>query len=257
MGSTKQVPAWIGQAKRQARDSRAAVFVSDAHIGASWGDPAREETLCAMLEGLPDEIEDVVFGGDLFEFWFEWTHVLPRTGRRLVACIETLARRRRVSLIRGNHDFALGASFEAMGGQVFPDGLVLSVEGSPWLFLHGDGMAPSDRIDRLVRRILRHRACNWAWRHLLHPDLAMAIALGTGRASREIHPGPASNVGEYEAEAFRWMEALELSGVVHGHTHRPLFVQRGGRTYVNNGDWCRMRTRVTIGPGGPQLETFA
>ena len=257
MSGEEWVPGWIRGAVRAALPSRGAVYVSDVHLGAGWGDPGREATLCAMLESLGQEVEDVILGGDVFEFWYEWTHVRPHLGYRLLSCLELLSRRCRVWMIRGNHDFGIGAAIEGHGIRVLEDGLCLEVGGLRWLFLHGDGMAPSDRSDRAVRRVLRHRLSQWAWRRLLPPDLAMGLALRTGKASRQLQPGPAPNLAEYEAEAFRWMELLDLAGVVHGHTHRPYLSGQGGRTYVNNGDWCKMRTRVTIRPEGPQLETIA
>lgn len=257
MSGDAKIPEWVGEAVRAALPSRGIVFVSDVHLGAGWGEPGREASLCAMLESLGDEIEDVILGGDVFEFWYEWTHVRPHLGSRLLACLEALSRSRRVWMIRGNHDFALGAAIESHGIRVLEDGLCLEVGGRKWLFLHGDGMAPSDRVDRLVRKVLRHRLSQWAWRRLLPPDVAMGLALRTGRASRQLQPGPAPNLSEYEEESFRWMARFDLAGTVHGHTHRPYLSEQGGRTYVNNGDWCRMRTRVTIRPEGPQLETIA
>jgi UDP-2,3-diacylglucosamine hydrolase len=257
MASGSRGPSWIGEAVARALPSRGVLFVSDVHIGAGWGDPDRESTLCALLETLDESVQDIVLGGDIFEFWYEWQHVQPRLGQRLLACLELLSERHRIWMIRGNHDFGIGPVMAGYGIFVLEDGLCLDVAGKRWLFLHGDGMAPSDRLDRLVRRVLRHRLSQWAWRHLLHPDWAMRLALGTGKASRKANPGPAPNLEEYEDESFRWMECWDLAGVVHGHTHRPHQVDRGGRKYVNNGDWCLMRSRVWIGPEGPQLETFA
>lgn len=247
-------PEWIAGAVGRALPSRGALFVSDIHLGAAWGDPGRETSLCERLLACGDEVQDLILGGDVFEFWFEWKHVRPHLGAKLLSCLEALAKTRRVWMIRGNHDFALGTVIASHGIGVLEDGLCLEIDGRRWLFLHGDGMAPSDRIDRLVRRILRHPLSNWAWRTLLHPDLAMRLALGTGKVSRAAQPGPAPNLLEYQAEAFRWMHAWDLAGVVHGHTHRPHLVEKEGRCYVNNGDWSLMRTCISVGPGGARLE---
>jgi len=238
-------------------DSREALFLSDSHIGAAWGDPDREVSLCRMLAGLSDDVQDVILGGDTFEFWFEWRHVQPRLGRFLLDELERQAVRRRLWMIRGNHDFALGETICERGIQILDDGLCLEIGGRSWLFLHGDGMVPGDRLDRQIRKLLRSRPAQWAYRNLLHPDWAMAVALKTGRASRAVNPGPSANIDEYEATAFAWMEAAGFAGVVHGHTHRPLQRERQGRVYVNNGDWCRTCSRVRIDAHGAYLELIA
>jgi len=253
MGELRRLD-WIREAVERRVPSTGALFVSDVHIGAAWGDPEREATLCDMLANLPDSIQDIVLGGDVFEFWYEWRHVEPRLGRRLLVVLEVLAHSRRVWMIRGNHDFAIGENLTARGFKVLEDGLCLEISGKRWLCLHGDGMAPSDWPDRLVRRVLRHPVSQWMYRHLLHPDWAVGIALRTGKTSRAANPGPAPNISQYLKESVRWMQAYGLDGVVHGHTHRPLLWQAEGRSYVNNGDWCQMKSRVLIGPLGPELE---
>jgi UDP-2,3-diacylglucosamine hydrolase len=241
-----QVQRWVGDALASRQASRQAVFVSDSHLGAAIGEPGRESSLCAMLASLSEEVQDLILGGDTFEFWFEWRHVQPRLGRILLDELERQAAFRRVWMIRGNHDFALGTAIRERGIRVLDDGLCLEIGGKTWLFLHGDGMVPEDRMDRWVRRLLRSCWAQWAYRNLLHPDWAMALALGTGRASRAANPGPSANIDAYEATAFAWMKATGIDGVVHGHTHRPLRRVREGRTYVNNGDWCRTCSCVRV-----------
>jgi len=253
MGELRRLD-WIRIAVEGRLPSAGVVFVSDVHIGAAWGDPERETSLCDMLRNLPDDVQDIILGGDVFEFWYEWRHVEPSLGRSLLHLLESLALTRRVWMIRGNHDFAIGGNLEARGIAVLEDGLCLEVSGKRWLFLHGDGMAPSDGLDRFVRRVLRHPVSQWMYRHLLHPDWAMKIALRTGKTSRLMQPGPAPNISEYLKESVRWMQVHGLDGVVHGHTHRPLLWQAQGRSYVNNGDWCQMKSRVLVGPDGPELE---
>ena len=47
---------------------------SDAHLGVASEETERD--LLAFLRGLPDDARSVVINGDLFDFWFEWRHVV-------------------------------------------------------------------------------------------------------------------------------------------------------------------------------------
>lgn len=155
--------------------------------------------------------------------------------------------------LAGNHDFAIGPALaEACRAQVHPDGICLDVSGNRWLLLHGDATPPSERLDRVVRRLLRSRWAQAAW-NLLPPDIAFPLALGVGKSTRRVEPGPAPSTREMEPMARAWMARFSLRGVVHGHTHRPLATHGPEGTYVNNGDWLRGRSAVWIDENGAAL----
>src|SRR3990172_726737 len=78
-------------------------LLSDAHLG-----PAPEEverSLLALLARARAEAKSVVLNGDVFDFWFEWRHVMPRTGFRVLAALAGLRQAGvEVLWIAGNHD---------------------------------------------------------------------------------------------------------------------------------------------------------
>ncbi len=226
------------------------LFVSDLHMGAGGDESFRLGSFLELLETLPGRIDTLVLGGDVFEFWWEWREAVPRRHLRFLTALRRVADAGvRVRVIAGNHDFAYGGFLpEFLGASVHPDGICIDVDGSRWLLVHGDGIARSDRVDRLVRRVLRSRLACAAWA-LVPPDLAFRIAGGVGDASRKLQPGPAPNVAEYGEVAEAWIRRWNLAGVVHGHTHRPLLEPRGGGYHANNGDWMTERFAVWISPG--------
>ena len=57
--------------------------LSDAHLGAAPADTERD--LLGLLRGLPSDARALVINGDLFDFWFEWRHAIPRVGVRVLA----------------------------------------------------------------------------------------------------------------------------------------------------------------------------
>lgn len=244
-------PPWIPPLIENVAEVGECLFLSDLHLGAGPDQDARIEDLAALLQSLPGSIQDLVLAGDVFEFWWEWREAVPRRHLAFLDLLRTTAARGvRLRMVAGNHDFAVGDFLaQHLPAQVHPDGYLLRCGQSRWLALHGDGMVPGDRVDRVIRRVLRSRWAQGLW-NLLPPDLAFGLAGGVGKASRKIQPGPAPNVEQYAPVARGWMRRWNLQGVVHGHTHRPSLERSDEGTYINNGDWVQQRSLVWLRPDG-------
>ena len=78
------------------------VVVSDAHLGVT--PPAVEEALLAFLDDVPTLGDCLLVNGDLFDFWFCYSRVVPRRGFLVAAALARLARRLPVLMVGGNHD---------------------------------------------------------------------------------------------------------------------------------------------------------
>ena len=241
------VPPWIEPLPAHPRQAGRTLFLSDLHLGSGPSDGIRRKDLVELLETLPGRIDDLVLGGDVFEFWWEWNHAVPRGFLDVLLAIREASRAGvRVRFIAGNHDFAIGPGLaEFCRAEIHPDGFCLDIGGSRWLLVHGDAAPASERGDRLVRQVLRARWAQRLW-SLVPADIAFRFALGVGKASRWAEPGPAPSTMEMEPLARSWMRRFGLAGVVHGHTHRPLLSRGPEGIYVNNGDWVHSRTAVWI-----------
>ena len=209
---------------------------SDAHLGAAPEETERD--LLAFLRGLPADARSVVINGDLFDFWFEWRHAVPRAGVRVLG---ELARLREggipVLWIAGNHD--------CWGGSVLRDDLGLDYHVGPWrgdvggwdtLIEHGDGLR--DREDapyRRLRTVLRHPVAVWLFRWM-HPDLGTWIALRSSHTSRNMRPSDGGEGLRKVAE-----ERLGESGapalLIFGHSHLPTLERLRGGVFANPGAW--------------------
>lgn len=241
-------PPWIaGAVALPSLPGGRILFLSDLHLGVGLDERVRRGELDRFLSSLAGRIDTLVLGGDTFEFWWEWKHALPRGFDDFLDRTRELAESGiKVRFIAGNHDFAIGAGLaERCGATIHPDGIRLRSGTKDWFCFHGDASPPSERADRLVRGILRSRICQAMW-GLLPPDVAFRLALGVGRGSRYIEPGPAASTAEMEPMCLDLAHRFGLDGVVHGHTHRPLLRRVGSKTYINNGDWLKLRTAVWI-----------
>lgn len=222
-------------------------MISDAHIGATSGEV--EMRVLQFLESLDGTAGSLVVNGDLVDFWFEWRHVVPRAGYRVVAALSTLARSGvPVIWMAGNHD-CWGADVIRDAGIHFVDGVWRgSLAGWETHIAHGDGLrGAEDRGYRVLRRVLRNA---WAIRafRLLHPDWGTALARGSAHASRT-YRAPDEGAGLREV-AFRMLAAdPSLALVIFGHSHVADLVEAPGHgVYANAGEWLEAPTYLRIEP---------
>lgn len=219
--------------------------VGDAHLGVAPREAEGE--LLRLLRSLPEYRGSLVIMGDLFDFWFAWRHAMPRVGFRVLAALADLHDAGiPVLWAGGNHDCWGGAALEAETG--------VRYTLAPWrdrigawdtLLVHGDGLrvredAPYRRLRTVLRHPLSTAAFSW-----LHPDLATWIAARSSHTSRSARArdGGAGLLAVGEA-------ALRASGgpqlVLHGHSHVPVLLQRGGGVYGNAGAWYLDRQFLRI-----------
>jgi UDP-2,3-diacylglucosamine hydrolase len=212
-------------------------IVADAHVGAAPLE--RERELLSFLRSMRDVAASLVINGDLFDFWFEWRHVMPRRGYRLVAALADLRESGMPVLwIAGNHD--------CWGGEFLREEVGVDFHIGPWegtlagwhtRIEHGDGLrALEDRGYRAIKPVLRSPLSVRAFR-LLHPDFASRLALGSSHTSRKMSLGDGGR-GLRRVAMDRLASDPSLELVVFGHSHiRALERAEGGGVYANSGAW--------------------
>lgn len=235
-------PSWIPPLMGNPVPLGRTVFLSDLHLGMGREEGPRRADLASLLEKVPGNADDLVLGGDVFEFWWEWRHALPRGFDDMLDTFRHLSDSGvRLHMIAGNHDFALGQAIASRcRATVHPDGLLARSEGADWLLIHGDASTKAERADRVLRKILRSRICQRLW-NLLPCDVSFPLALGVGKGTRAIDKGVSPHTLAMEPMMRGWMRRWNLAGVVHGHSHRPLLTDGPEGIYINNGDWVRGR----------------
>lgn len=217
-------------------------FISDIHLGAPSLEPSFEERrrkeLLKFFNTVEREGSRLVIVGDLFDFWYEYKHVVPKKFFWLYSILRRLVDRGiAVDYIAGNHDFYLGEFFsKTVGLTVYQDGLSEEIAGKKFLVIHGDGLAVRDGGYRMLKRILRNRSVQSLIRWT-HPDLVFAMAKAFSKKSREYTTS--KDFGEADGMLLFAERKLKegYDFVVMGHNHVPKFERLGGGVYVNLGDW--------------------
>jgi UDP-2,3-diacylglucosamine hydrolase len=219
---------------------------SDTHLGAA--PDGVESRVVDFLRDATRTARSIIINCDLFDFWFEWRTVIPRSSFRVLAAIsDAKAAGVEVTWIAGNHD--------CWGGDVLRDDVGVTYHTGPWhgeiagwktLIEHGDGLRKrEDRRYRALRSILRNRLSIRAYRWL-HPDIGTWLALRSSHASRvtRARDGGAGLRG-VAMEQLASDPSLDL--VVYGHSHvATLERAAGGGAYANAGAWVVDSTYIEV-----------
>ena len=231
-------------------------LISDAHVG--HAPDTVERALLAFLRRLPGRASSLLINGDLFEFWFEWKRVVPRSGVRVLAALMDLRDAGiPMTMLAGNHDCWGGDVLREAGVRFLDGPLVGEVGGWRARVEHGDGLRDKeDRGYRALRRVLRNPLAIRAFGGILHPDFATRLAMGSSSTSRNYAPRDDGRglraVAEGTLAADR---SLEL--VVYGHSHVASLERMGdGGVYANAGSWLDAPTYLRVTPERVSLRSF-
>jgi UDP-2,3-diacylglucosamine hydrolase len=217
-----------------------------------------EQSFLTLLGRARTEARSVVLNGDVFDFWFEWRHVIPRNGFRVLAALAAL-RDAGVDVlwIAGNHD--------CWGGEVLTRDVGVTYHIGAWrgslagwntMIEHGDGLRPAeDAPYRRLRSVIRHPLAVLAFRWL-HPDIATPLALRSSHTSRNARPRDGGEgLRRVAVERLNADPALDL--YVFGHTHA-LMTGRAetGGVYANPGAWLDEPTFLRVTPAHAEVVTL-
>jgi UDP-2,3-diacylglucosamine hydrolase len=232
------------------------LFLSDSHFGIGSDEEQRErrEKLFACLDHYAPQIQKLFIMGDLFDFWFEWRHVILKAHFPILCKLRGLRDRGiEIYYLAGNHDFALSRFLETEIGAITDlDHFEFEAEGKRFYLSHGDGLAPADWGYRILKRIFRNRTNQqlYSW---LHPDLGLSLAHRSSYTSRN------HSRRRWDIDGFAYSAAAKKLAdqgydcIFFAHTHEPLLERAGRGIYVNTGDWLKYFSYATFDQGVVRL----
>ncbi|HET7631280.1 MAG TPA: UDP-2,3-diacylglucosamine diphosphatase [Gemmatimonadaceae bacterium] len=229
---------------------------SDTHLGHA---PAQvERDVRGFLRALRGRAGSVVINGDLFEFWFEWRHVMPRAAFRVLAALADLREAGiPVLMVAGNHD--------CWGGEILRQDVGIDYQVGPWrgelagwnaCVEHGDGLrSREDRRYRMLRAVLRNPLAIGAFRWI-HPDLSAPLAGGSSHASRS-YAARDGGRGLRDVAQARLAAEPQTELLIFGHSHVPALERMPGRgVYANAGAWLEAPTFLRVTPERVELRRW-
>lgn len=219
-----------------------AYFISDCHLPLisksgqeEWGIRATQ-----FIRRVAPRASTLFLVGDLFDFWFEWRHSVPKGVFQVLAALHELVRSGcRIFFIAGNHDGHPGNFLrDEVGLEIFRNAVDAEIDGKRFHIIHGDGIAVQDRGYRVLRRLVRWKPTEAIYR-LIHPDLGIWFASKISQTSREV----LSSLDKFGAEPYRSYADRKLregcNYVVMGHRHIAEWIPHPNGGYLAIGEWIR------------------
>ncbi|MCL1674098.1 UDP-2,3-diacylglucosamine diphosphatase [Elizabethkingia meningoseptica] len=241
-------------------------FASDQHFGAPTPkeSKAREAKFIRWLDEIKKDAQVLFLMGDLFDFWHEWQHVIPKGYVRLLGKLAEL-KDSGIDLyfFVGNHDLWMKSYFEdELEVPVYFSKQYYEISGKNFLLAHGDGLGPGDKGYKRMKKLFTNPVAQWFFKWL-HPDIAMRIALYLSQKNKMIS-GEDDKEFLGEDKEFLIIYAKEklktekLDYFIFGHRHLPMVLDlnEGQSKYINLGDWIGYFTYGIFDGSEFQLKTF-
>lgn len=241
----------------------AAYFASDFHLGApdEMRSMEREKKIVRWLDAISPDCRYLFLVGDLFDFWFEYRHVVPKGFVRFLGKLAELSDRGvEIFLFTGNHDmWMFGYLEQELGAKIFREPVEVSIAGRQLLVGHGDGLGPGDQSYKILKRIFENRLCQLLF-GAIHPGIGFGIAKAWSSRSRIANHKDEEFLGEKE---FLWQYCREIHPkkamdyYVFGHRHLPLDLPVGesGR-YLNPGEWMNHCRYIRLNLQGLEMKSW-
>ncbi|WP_298953607.1 UDP-2,3-diacylglucosamine diphosphatase [uncultured Nonlabens sp.] len=226
-------------------------FSSDNHLGAPTQEKSkpREQKFLTWLDHIKEDAAAIFLLGDLFDFWFEYKHVVPKNQVRVLGKLAEIADSGiPIYFFVGNHDLWMFGYFEEeLGIPVYHRPQAFEFNGKKLLIGHGDGLGPGDKGYKHMKKIFTSKFFQWCFKWV-HPDIGVGIARYLSVKNKLISGDEdAVFLGEDKEwlalYAKRKLETEHFDYFIFGHRHLPMEIKVGeNSTYINIGDWINHYT---------------
>lgn len=240
-------------------------FASDFHFGVPSHESSlrREKLVVEWLESVRYDAHSIYLLGDLFDFWFEYKHAIPKGFIRFQGKLAELRDAGiPITFFTGNHDMWMFDYFQKeLGITIHRDPQVISVNGKKLYIGHGDGLGPGDNFYKFLKKVYGSRFCQWLFARL-HPNSGIALAQYLSKNSRIANMKNGEEFkGEEREYLFAYCREMETKAhhdyYIFGHRHLPLDLKVNDTSrYINLGEWVHFTSYAVFNGDNVELKTF-
>lgn len=244
-------------------------FASDFHLGIPDHDRSlkREKMLVRWLDDAAKDAAEIFLMGDIFDFWFEYSTVVPKGFVRILGKIAEITDQGiPVHVFRGNHDiWAFDYLTKELGVILYRNPVIRELGGKTFFLAHGDGLGPGDHGYKFLKKVFEFKPNQFLFKWL-HPDIGTRLGLyfsGRSRLANVAKAGKMENVPDSQKQVlldFATMQASENPDVdffVFGHRHVPVLEKINTKaSLVILGDWLTHFTYAVFDNGEMELLSY-
>ena len=221
-------------------------FSSDNHLGAPTKEASkpREAIFVKWLDEIKEDAAAIFLLGDLFDFWFEYKHAVPKGFVRVLGKLAELKDSGiPIYFFIGNHDLWMENYFEEeLNIPTYRKAQEFEFNGKNFLIGHGDGLGPGDYGYKRMKKVFTNPFAKWLYRWL-HPDIGIPLAQYFSVKNKLIS---GDEDAEFLGEDNEWLiqyckrklETKHYDYFLFGHRHLPMEIKlKEDSKYINTGDW--------------------
>jgi UDP-2,3-diacylglucosamine hydrolase len=236
-------------------------FASDFHLGIDGRltSRERERQIIRWLNKIADDAEELFLVGDVFDYWFEYSKVVPKGYIRLLGKLAELKDNGLpIHYFTGNHDMWMFRYLEEeLDVPIYREPILREFAGKKFLIGHGDGLGPGDYGYKFIKKVFANPASQWFFERL-HPNTGIRLMNFFSGTSRHANPAETEFHGEEKERLVQfcndYLDTQPIDFFIFGHRHLPIdFTLKNGKSrYINLGDWIRFNSYAVF--DGEKLE---
>ncbi len=225
-------------------------FASDLHLTMAPDEESRrrEWDFIRWLDTIRNDAAAIFLLGDMFDFWFEYRHVVPRGFVRFLGKLAELTDSGiPIHFFTGNHDLWIRNYLPyEMNITIHRQPTEFDLNGKLFLLGHGHNLGPVGVPDKILNGIFGNGFLRILYA-TLHPFWGIAAGKNWSRNSRVRHglyePFEGVDKEEIAAYAHQQLAKKHYDFFIFGHRHLALDIRLSENSrYINTGEWIESQT---------------
>jgi len=238
-------------------------FASDLHlkIEPDESDRRRELDFVQWLDTIKADAAAIFLLGDMFDFWFEYRHVVPRGFVRLLGKLAELSDNGiSIHYFTGNHDqWMKNYLLSELNAYIYHKAETFEINGKKFLIGHGNDLDLKGFIPHLLHYTFGNRILRLLFASL-HPRWGIAFGKNWSIRHSKRYGGTKPFDGAEKELIFKNIQNIikkkHYDFFVFGHRHlaMDLEVNENSR-YINTGEWLEAQTYAVY--DGENIKLFS
>ena len=209
----------------------------------------REQVFVQWLDAIKNDAAAIFLLGDMFDFWFEYRHVVPRGFVRLLGKLAELSDKGiSIHFFTGNHDqWARNYFSSELNINIYHQPTEFNLNGKRFLIGHGHENSPESFVERTLNFMFRNCLLR-ALYAFIHPFFGIAFGKNWSKYHRKYKGMTQSFKGLEKELLYQYAKKTLANGkhydfFVFGHRHLAMDIPLNETSrYINIGEWIEART---------------